>query len=286
MSRKKHNKESIITTLQSLAARLKKDTLAGPEVAGIISLSALDYHFGGLGNALEAAGLKRTPPGENLKMRGKRYSDDELFLSLLRVEEHLGRVPKCKEYNAHGDYSYAPFLDRFGKSWPETLKHYDKWKKSRSSVALDLADATSLNNGILEPPVNVESREPNVSYVHGRRDPAQFYGEPIDFRGLRHAPINEQGVVYLFGMVSHELGFYIEAIQQGFPDCEGKYLHDRKRNLWAKARIEFEFRASSFKEHGHDSSGCDFVVCWINDWPDCPLSVIELQKEILKLPAK
>ncbi|MBX9788237.1 MAG: hypothetical protein K2Y37_04935 [Pirellulales bacterium] len=42
---------------------------------------------------------------------------------------------------------------------------------------------------------------------------------------MRHAPINEQGVVYLFGMVSRELGFYIEAIQQGFPDCEGKYLH-------------------------------------------------------------
>jgi len=34
----------------------------------------------------------------------------------------------------------------------------------------------------------------------------------------------EQGVVYLFGMVSRELGFYIEAVQQGFPDCEGRFF--------------------------------------------------------------
>jgi hypothetical protein len=114
-------------------------------------------------------------------------------------------------------------------------------------------------------------------------NPAQLYGEPIDFRGLRHAPINEQGVVYLFGMVSRELGFYIEAIQQGFPDCEGKYLFDAKKNLWAKARIEFEFKASNFQEHGHDPNQCDFIVCWINDWPECPITVIELRKEILKL---
>jgi hypothetical protein len=114
----------------------------------------------------------------------------------------------------------------------------------------------------------------------------QLYGEPIDFRGLRHAPINEQGVVYLFGMVSRELGFSIEALQQGFPDCEGKYLFDKKKNLWAKARIEFEFKASNFREHGHPSDQCDFIVCWQNDWPDCPISVIELSKEILKLPSQ
>jgi len=29
---------------------------------------------------------------------------------------------------------------------------------------------------------------------------AQEYGTPIDFRGLRHAPLNENGVVYLFAL--------------------------------------------------------------------------------------
>jgi len=45
-------------------------------------------------------------------------------------------------------------------------------------------------------------------------------GAPIAFRGLRHAPINEQGVVYLFGMVSEELGLIVEAVQSAYPDCE------------------------------------------------------------------
>jgi len=119
-----------------------------------------------------------------------------------------------------------------------------------------------------------------------KKTPEQLYGEPIDFRGLRHAPINEQGVVFLFAMVSRELGFNVESVQQGFPDCEGKYLFDSKKNLWAKARIEFECQASNFEQHGHDPNQCDFIVCWANDWPGCPIKVIELKNEILKLPSR
>jgi hypothetical protein len=87
-------------------------------------------------------------------------------------------------------------------------------------------------------------------------------------------------------MVSRELGFSVEALQQGFPDCEGKYLHDKSRKLWAKARIEFEFRASNFREHCHDPNECDVIVCWENDWLDCPLRVIELKSEIMRLPSR
>jgi hypothetical protein len=46
-----------------------------------------------------------------------------------------------------------------------------------------------------------------------------LYGEPIAFFGLPHAPINDQGVGFLYDMVSRELGFNIEFVQQGFPDC-------------------------------------------------------------------
>ena len=49
-----------------------------------------------------------------------------------------------------------------------------------------------------------------------------IYGDPIDFRGLRHEPVNEQGVVFLFGMVAEQLEYLVEAIQDGFPDCEAK----------------------------------------------------------------
>jgi len=106
------------------------------------------------------------------------------------------------------------------------------------------------------------------------------YGAPMDFRGLRHAPLNEQGVVYLFGMVSNELGFLVEAVHASFPDCEAKRCIDRARNRWQRVRIEFEYRSSQFRDHGHDPEGCDLIVCWEHDWPDCPLQVVELRRSI------
>lgn len=286
MAKQRHSKESIIATLQNLAAGLKKDTLSKSDIGRVLPPSSVNRYFVNLGNALEAAGLKRTSGTDHLESYYNRLSDDDLFLSVLRIERQLGHEPKAIEYQANGGHSPQPFRARFGKTWVDTLKRYRKWKQDRSVVDSAPANEAQRTPKVSELSIAVESRQPSNNYPNMSLEPAQFYGEPIDFRGLRHAPINEQGVVYLFGMVSRELGFYIEAIQQGFPDCEGKYLHNQKKNLWAKARIEFEFRASSFKEYGHDPSGCDFVVCWINDWPDCPITVIELRKELLKLPAR
>lgn len=117
-----------------------------------------------------------------------------------------------------------------------------------------------------------------------RRKKVQF-GEPIDFRGLRFAPINEQGVVYLFGMISRELGFLIESVRTEFPDCEGKRSIDQKRQRWEHVLIEFEYRSSNFfREHGHSPDDCDLIVCWIHDWPDCPIEVLELRSQIKYLP--
>ena len=79
-----------------------------------------------------------------------------------------------------------------------------------------------------------------------------FYGEPIDFRGLRYAPVNEQGVVYLFGMVSRELGFLIESIRTDFPDCEGKRCLNSEGTKWQHVHIEFEYKSSNFHIHSHD----------------------------------
>ncbi len=114
-----------------------------------------------------------------------------------------------------------------------------------------------------------------------KRRKQALMGEIINFRGLQHAPINEQGVVFLFGMVCLELGYLIEAVQTGFPDCEGKRLVDNKK--WERVSIEFEFTSSNFRVHKHDADLCDLIVCWEHDWPDCPLNVLELRKEIQKL---
>ena len=86
------------------------------------------------------------------------------------------------------------------------------------------------------------------------------FGEPIDFRGLRFAPINEQGVVYLFGLIANDLNMRVESIQQGYPDCTAiRYVG---RGKWERVNIEFEFKSSNFD---HDPDKCDILVCWEDD---------------------
>jgi hypothetical protein len=107
------------------------------------------------------------------------------------------------------------------------------------------------------------------------------YGDPIDFRRLRHEPVNEQGVVFLCGMVAKELGFMVEAVQTGYPDCAAK--RQIGRGKWQHVRIEFEYESRNFRDHGYPIDGCDVIVCWRHNWkerlipvrPGLPFAVAE-----------
>jgi hypothetical protein len=121
----------------------------------------------------------------------------------------------------------------------------------------------------------------------GRRKPTReksrrFYGDPLNFRGLRHEPINESGVVFLFGMVARELDFIVESVQEPYPDCEAK--REVKRGKWERVRIEFEVESRDFVYHKHPLDGCDLIVCWEHNWSECPLEVLELKSKIKELP--
>ena len=106
----------------------------------------------------------------------------------------------------------------------------------------------------------------------------------LSFRGLQHGPVNELGVVYLFGVVSRDLGFVVETIQPGYPDCHAKERVKDRSEKWRRVRIEFEYKSSNFN---HPPEGCDIVVCWEHDWTDCPVKrVIELKSKIKELPAE
>jgi hypothetical protein len=69
-------------------------------------------------------------------------------------------------------------------------------------------------------------------------------------------------------------------MQAEFPDCEA--LRQVKQDRWQRLRIEFEFESLNFVKHGHDVKGCDMIVCWKHNWPECPLEVVELSKFVGK----
>jgi hypothetical protein len=100
---------------------------------------------------------------------------------------------------------------------------------------------------------------------------------PLKNAPLQYAPENELGVVFLFSRVARQLQFRIEKIRAAYPDCIAyRHAGDREKRV----RIEFEFKSSSFRVHGHDPSQCDCIVCWHHDWPGVPnrIEVIELKR--------
>lgn len=96
---------------------------------------------------------------------------------------------------------------------------------------------------------------------------------PIYFQGMRHAPENELGVVFLFSKVAKRLGFKeIDIIQPHFPDC---YAYRSTNSGVVRTWIEFEFRSSNFKSHIKNNDlktvkpRKGIVVCWDHDWEEC-----------------
>ena len=109
------------------------------------------------------------------------------------------------------------------------------------------------------------------------------FGAKMNFRSLSCAPINEHGVVYLFGVLQDVLDYKVESIQAGFPDCIAR--RSLRNGRWEEVRIEFEFNSMSFAHHKHDPYGVDIIVCWNHNWKDCPehIEVIELSSMIGKI---
>jgi len=118
--------------------------------------------------------------------------------------------------------------------------------------------------------------------VEGRRKKLRIVGPRSQIPDLVYEPVNEQGVIFLFAKYHKELGIeYIEGIQQGFPDAFGRRRIGKTE--YEPVDIEFEFKSLDFKNHQHDPNQCDIIVCWENNWKECPIEVIEMKTTLAKL---
>jgi hypothetical protein len=245
--------EAILSYLRELASRLKKTTLTCDDVNrdGRININTLIRRFDSFSNLLVQSGLRPS--------RTYKRDPNAMLQRLQQLVLQLGRHPSQSEIKANLPYSARHYIAEFGSL------------ARACELAESLSSAQFSSTGRIPSPSPFESALTRTK-VHRR------YGPVIDFRGLRHAPINEQGVVFLFGMLAGDLGFVVESIQSGFPDCDAKLR--RKDGTFEGVRIEFEFRSSEFQRHKHDPAGCEFIVCWEHDWPECPLSVIDLSAEV------
>lgn len=231
---------------------------------------------GGWSEVKKLAGLDRHPK-DNTSL-----TDEALIEEFHRVASLLGKIPTWAIFAHHATVSADVVRRRFG-GLQGTLTRYRDWLEAHhaDSPFLEQLQTKSRHEIPVPPtPVATLSLQPTSSW---EKIAGPVYGAPINFRGLRHAPVNEQGVVFLFGMVAYELGFIVEAVHAAFPDCEAKRCIDPKNQRWQRVRIEFEYQSRTFRDHGHDPNGCDLVVCWEHNWPECPLEVLELRKVIDEL---
>lgn len=233
--------------------------------------------------AVRAAGLE--PDATNVKL-----DDSELLSDWGKLVRANRQIPTRDQYKKQGKYSSGVFEKHFGPwlTLPSRFRDFAEGKSEWTDVLALLPPDPKEFNGPQRPRGDNSSGQltqqpPVPTRRHSGLQDRPTYGNPIDFRGLRHEPVNEQGVVFLFGMVARELGYMVEAVQQGFPDCEAK--RQIEKNKWQRVRIEFEFESRTFRDHGHSPDGCDVIVCWHHNWPDRPenLEVVELQKVIQSL---
>jgi hypothetical protein len=255
-----YTKNQIIEEMRRVAANLAKKSLTRKDFGkhSKISASSVRYHFGTWNDAIKEAGLI---PVDTIEIiRPKFVEDDVLLLDLIRLYNEYGKEPTQSLINAKGKYSEKPYRTRWKNIRKAFLIAKQKFPE-RVSNEIRKQDQDKDQPEIEGIRVIPKTIKPKIE-----KKRRIIFGEPINFRGLRFAPINEQGVVYLFGMISHELGFLIESVRTEFPDCEGKRCFDKGNNQWEHVKIEFEYKSSQFKEHGHNEADCDIIVCWIHDW--------------------
>jgi hypothetical protein len=273
------DKETLLEAIRSAAVNHGNARLTRQQFLSVSGLKVGDLfrHFPRWSDALAAARV-------NVDPYNQRIPSEELLLDWGQVTRSLGRIPTRNEYKLEGNYSPGVFERNFGP-WSALPSAFREFAADRPEW-VDVLNLIPQQTVSTHPTETSSSSVPKLPTVprSARLAARPTYGDPIDFRGLRHEPVNEDGVVFLFGMVARELGYLVESVQAGFPDCEAK--RQVGPGKWQRVSIEFEFESRNFVEHGHPSDGCDVIVCWRHNWRECPahLEVVELSSLIRSLP--
>jgi hypothetical protein len=184
-------------------------------------------HFPSWREALRASGVE--PNLTNIKLEDDALLYD--WADLVRKHRH---IPTRVQYRKEGKFSPGVFDKHFGpwSTIPEKFRSFAQNNPDWADVVALLPVMTRIadrQSPSKIPSLSDSSSATNVSparHTYARLGGVPTYGNPIDFRGLRHEPVNEQGVVFLFGMVARELGYMVEAVQPGYPDCEASGKSD------------------------------------------------------------
>jgi hypothetical protein len=280
--RPEHTREALIVRAQKMAGRLGKERLSLTRFCDEsgINCSRVYARFGSwhslcLAAGIESCGKRRFIPAETLL--------EDLYKAIIEA----GGVENRRRLQARIRWSGGTYIRRFG-DWLGALTALKDWLDENVP---DFPYGDELDRRITDHaqrmPYRRTPKAERGSVPVWRSTGVRACGAPLAFRALTHAPVNELGVVFLFGMVAGDLGYAVDYVGAAFPDCIAKRLVvDGPRDAdarWEPVRIEFEYRSRNFFYHGHDAASCDVVVCWQHDWTDCPIEVLELKRVVARM---
>jgi len=270
MHKQSKTKEEIMSAITTCAKRLGRvPSLSELQKTSKVTEKAIRKHFGKYSWALRDCKLRTEGDSRKADM-------PDLFRDWATVARQLRKVPSVLEYTHLGNYSETPLRMRFGswKNVPHGLKQYAE----EHGLAVEWKDILELitanDKKRAERSVMQERGEQSLKRWKVLLD-RPLYGPPMKPCALAYCPTNEAGVLYLFASMAIDLGFMVTSLQAAFPDCEA--MRRVEGGKWQPIRIEFEYESRNFMKHMHDVKGCDLIVCWEHNWPECPIEVLELK---------
>jgi hypothetical protein len=292
------SKQEIMEVIAGCAATLGRT----PSIFEVMKMAQVTRrqirtHFGSFSHALRECNLERETSS------GQRVPLERLLADWAGVVRKTGKAPSMSEYEVLSKYSCKPLVRCFG-SWRQVPYGLTQFAEGRGlaeewRAELELASAKSGDEEAQwliprEAPANgsnlpADLRAGTLPALRATTLPAlrpgtlpagpatgPTYGLPMWPGPLAYAPVNEMGVVFLFGALAQQQGFVVHKLQTEFPDCEAMRRVGEEKCQYS--RIEFEYESRNFLKHMHDASKCDLIICWRHNWPECPLEVLELRK--------
>lgn len=271
------SKEEIIAAIRECAEKLgRTPTLRDLETMfPKFTRKGIRLKFGNYAHALEACGFE-------VGGGGFAYPMHKIFRDWAAVVRKINHLPSLAEYDALGEFTRSAFMRRFGywRNVPQALKEYMVAEGLEQEYADVLEIIKTKKVGEQKGARRLVAPEPAIRRpILPKAGPV--FGMPLTSTPLVFAPRNEAGVLLLFGMMAERLGFIVTHVQAGFPDCLALLKLDE--NSCQLARIEIEYESRNFLEHGHQVKECDMIVCWIHNWKECPLPVVELKPMVMEM---
>lgn len=274
--------ESLAADAAAVAAKLgvRRLPLERFRVETGVSLNQVYKHYDSWGALCRAAGLVPTLPTA-------RLPDEQVFADLREAFIAAGGIEPWHQLRHRVPWGHNIPRRRWG-SWGGALTAFRDWVAAHAPA---FPHREELEAVVAKLAAREQRRKAQAAGVVSLPPwPAlggRICGAPLGFGAMLHAPVNEMGVVVLFGMAAEALGYVIDTVTTGFPDCTGKRLVGEPGRAesarWEAVRIEFEYRSRSFRYHRHDAEQCDVIICWEDDWPDCPIEVLALKEALVGL---